>query len=223
MMKKLLLLLIAANSLMAAGAGDPLRATLLMDRFEVHSSEENPLVWDTSAYIGKDYDKLYFYSEGQRSTTESESENELIYSRAVTPFWDIQGGVEYDRAGSSHKTWGVVALQGLAPYFVETRIRLKIGEGAVSANFDFEYEALITQKIILTPRLEVEAYNKEIPELHKGGGISSATVGLRLRYEIRREFAPYIGVTYSNSFGKTAAKYGGEESSALVAGIRFWF
>ncbi len=222
-MKKLLILLLAAGSLMASGTGDPLRGTLLMDRLELQSSDANPLVWDTSAYIGKDYDKLYFYSEGQRTSGESESENELLYSRAVTPFWDIQGGVEYDRAGSSHKTWGVVAIQGLAPYFIDTRVRLKIADGAVGANFDFEYEALITQRLILTPRVEIEGYSEEIPELHKGGGISSATVGLRLRYEIRREFAPYIGVTYSNSFGKTASKYGGEESSAFVAGLRFWF
>ena len=222
-MKKLLIFLLAAASLMAAGAGDPLRATLLMDRLEIQSSDGNPAVWDASAYIGKDYDKLYFYSEGSRTSDESESENELLYSRAVTPFWDLQAGIEYDRAGSENRTWGVVAVQGLAPYFIDTRMRLKIGDGAVGANLDFEYEALITQRLILTPRMEIEAYSKEVPELQKGGGISSAAVGLRLRYEIRREFAPYIGVTYSNSFGKTASKYGGAEDTAFVAGLRFWF
>ncbi len=222
-MRKLFLALFSAATLMAGGAADPLRATLLMDRLEMHPAEENIVVWDASAYIGKDLDKLYFYSEGAKSSDESESENEVVYSRAVTPFWDLQAGLEYDKADGDDKSWGVVAVQGLAPYFIETRARLKIGDGAFGFNFDFEYEALITQRLILTPRVEIEGYSEDLPELKKGGGISSASVGVRLRYEFIREFALYGGVTYSNSFGATASKYGGQEDTSFVAGVRFWF
>ncbi|BDY13730.1 copper resistance protein B [Hydrogenimonas cancrithermarum] len=226
-MKKVLMILplcaVLGQTMFAEMNDDPLRATLLMDRLEVQAVSDTPVAWDMSAYIGKDLDKLYLYSEGSTTSDETESHNELLYSRAATPFWDLQGGVEYDKTGSESKMWGVVALQGLAPYFIDTRIRLKVGEDAVGVNFDFEYEALITQKLILTPRIEMEAYSDDVPEIGVGSGLSSLDAGLRLRYEFVREFALYIGIEYANTFGDTKDLYGKEEETRFVAGVRFWF
>ncbi|WP_457598716.1 copper resistance protein B, partial [Hydrogenimonas sp.] len=201
MMNKVLLSAIVAASLSAEMNDDPLRATLLMDRLEIQTVSGTPLVWDLSAYVGRDLDKLYLYSEGSRDSQESESRNELLYSRAVTPFWDLQGGVGYDRSGNGNRTWGVVALQGLAPYFIDTRLAIRVGEAVLGFTFDFEYEALITQRLILTPRIEIEGYSGDVPELEVGSGLSSIGAGVRLRYEFVREFAPYIGVEYANGFG----------------------
>jgi copper resistance protein B len=222
-MKKIVLSAVLALSMYAEMIDDPLRATILADRLEWQATGGDPVAWDIAAYAGYDLNKLYFYSEGSTQSDGTESENELLYSRAVTPFWDFQGGVEIDQAGSGHETWGVLAVQGLAPYFIDTRIRLKIGENAVGVSFDFEYEALLTQKLVLTPRIEAEAYSDDVPELDIGSGFSSLALGLRLRYEIVREFAPYIGVEYANTFGRTRSEFGGEEDTRFVAGVRFWF
>lgn len=201
---------------------DPLRATLMMDRLEVQARDDLPLAWDSRAYIGYDLNKLYFYSEGERVNGDTGSQNEVVYSRAISSFWDVQIGVETDTAGSNNKSWGVIAIQGLSPYFIDTRIRLKVSDGAVGASLDFEYEALLTQRLILTPRFEMDAYSASIPEMGYGSGLSSAELGLRLRYEIRREFAPYIGLQYARSFGNTSQYHYVSEGS-LVAGLRFWF
>lgn len=223
-MKQALLSLLAAASLYAGGMNDdPLRVTMLADRLEWQATDGDPIAWDVAAYAGVDQHKLYLYSEGSTQRDETESENELLYSRAVTPFWDLQVGVEMDTSGSGREQWGVLAVQGLAPYFIDTRMRLKIGEKAVGVNIDFEYEALLTQRLILTPRFEMEAYSDDVPELGIGSGFSSLGLGLRLRYEFVREFAPYVGVEYTNSFGRTASEYGGEEDTRFVAGVRFWF
>ncbi|WP_353662740.1 copper resistance protein B [Hydrogenimonas sp. SS33] len=222
-MKKILISTMLAASLFAEMNDDPLRATLLADRLEWQATDGDPVAWDVAAYAGYDIDKLYFYSEGSTQSDETESENELLYSRAVTPFWDLQGGLEMDTAGSERKYWGILAIQGLAPYFIDTRIRLKISDEAVGVNFDFEYEALLTQRLILTPRIEMEAYSADVPELGIGSGFSSLAMGLRLRYEIVREFAPYVGVEYVNGFGDTKKVYGMKEDARFVAGVRFWF
>ncbi|WP_457597726.1 copper resistance protein B [Hydrogenimonas sp.] len=215
-------LILGSAAAQAGGMGaETWRATLLADRFE-YVTQADEVAWDVSAYVGGDIDKLYLYSEGATGD-ETESENELLYSRAVTPFWDLQAGVELDQSGSAQETWGVVAIQGLAPYFIETRLRLKIGEKAVGVLFDFEYEALLTQRLILTPRLEMEAYSDDVPKLGIGSGFSSLGLGLRLRYEVVREFAPYVGVEYVNAFGDTKARYGQEKDTRLVMGLRFWF
>lgn len=207
---------------MAEMIDDPLRATLLVDRLEVQAAQDNRAVWDVSGYIGKDLDKLALYSEGESDGVGAESRNELMYSRALTPFWDIQLGMEAQTSGSRTQGWGVVAIAGLAPYFIDTRMRLKAGNKGVALNFDFEYEMLITQRLILTPRIEMEAYGKDIPELEVGSGFSSMEAGLRLRYEFVREFAPYAGVAYSGTFGNTR-RYKAVDEISAVAGIRFWF
>lgn len=225
-MKKFLTILplcaVLGGLLQAEMVDDPLRATFMMDHLEVQARDNLPFAWDSRGYIGYDLNKLYFYSEGESVEGDTESQNEVVYSRAVTPFWDLQIGAETDTAGPERKSWGVVALQGLSPYFIETRIRLKASGEAVAASLDFEYEALLTQKLILTPSFEMDAYSRDIPRMGYGSGLSSASLGLRLRYEIRREFAPYIGLQYVKSFGNTS-KYNAVSEGSFIAGLRFWF
>jgi len=225
-MKKLLIVLplcVMLNvSLQAEMEDDPLRATFMMDRLEVQARDDLPLVWDGRGYMGYDLDKLYFFSEGESVNGDTESQNEVVYSRAITSFWDAQIGVEADIAGSESKNWGVIAFQGLSPYFIDTRIRLQASDEAVAISLDFEYEALLTQRLILTPRIEMNAYSTNIPRMGYGSGLSSAEIGLRLRYEIRREFAPYIGLQYARTFGNTS-KYHYISEGSVIAGLRFWF
>lgn len=227
-MKKLLLSLAGAMALgqtvYAAGADDPLRTMLIVDKLEILNNDENTRVWEGSFYIGYDIDKLYVYSDGEATKEGLEvSQNELVYSRAIAPFWDIQAGIAYDKNADDTKTWGEIAIAGLAPYYFETRAALLFNEdGNVGLRLDAEYEALLTQKLILTPSVEAEFYTKDDPELQLGSGLSSLEAGLRLRYEIIREFAPYIGVTWEKTFGNTN-EYNPIDETNLLLGIRLWF
>ncbi len=228
MMKKLLnitLITLALSSFSYASMGDdPLFSKVTIDELEYQDNDEKNIAWDTNFWIGYDLNKIYFYSEGEKPKDGSiESENQLVYSRAIAPYWDIQFGVGYDKTEDDSQTWGVVALQGLAPYFFETRGALLISDsGNVGLRLEAEYEALLTQKLILTPSIAADLYSKDNVSMGLGKGLSNIIAGARLRYEIRREFAPYVGLEWSKNFGNTADISPLDETYA-VAGVRVWF
>jgi copper resistance protein B len=220
----LMAMFVLGQTAQASMEDDPLVTMFLMDRLEILDNDENTRVWEGSFWIGYDINKLYLYSEGEATSDSLESsQNEVVYSRAVAPFWDIQIGVVYDKNDDASKTWGEIAISGLAPYYFETRAALLVnGEGNVGLRLDAEYEALLTQKLILTPSLEADLYTKDDSDMHLGSGLSNIEAGLRLRYEFIREFAPYIGVTWEKTFGKTRDYHSIDETSVMV-GVRFWF
>lgn len=203
---------------------DPLVSMLLIDRLEVRNDEDRTRAWEGSFWMGYDIHKLYLYSEGEATANGLQSsQNEVLYSRAIASFWDVQIGLAYDKNDDASKTWAEIAISGLAPYYFETRAALLVGgEGTVGFRFDAEYEALLTQKWILTPSLEADFYTENDPEMRLGSGLSDIEAGLRLRYEIQREFAPYIGVTWEKTFGNTR-DYNPTEESSVMVGVRFWF
>ena len=206
------------------GGGDIFRTSLVVDQLEYQPSDEKATSWNVYGYAGYDINKVYIYSEGEKPKDESaQSENQLVYSRAISPFWDAQIGVGYDKNEESHQTWGVIGLQGLAPYLFETKTSLLIGEdGNIGLRAEAEYDALLTQKLILSPSIALSAYTKDNEEMGIGSGFSNITLGTRLRYEIKREFAPYIGVEWSKNLGNTNDMSSLDEVYA-VAGVRFWF
>ena len=228
-MKKLLLAtsllgFITTNSFAMEGEGDIFRSSLVVDKLEYQFSDEKATNWDVYGYAGYDINKIYIYSEGEKVKNESaNSENQLVYSRAISPFWDAQIGAGYDKNEESHQTWGIIGLQGLSQYFFETRTTLLLGEdGNIGLRAEAEYDALLTQKLILTPSIQLSAYTKDNEEMGIGSGFSNITIGTRLRYEITREFAPYIGVEWNKNLGNTNDISSLDEVYAVV-GMRFWF
>ncbi len=225
---KLILLLSLVTSSFAGGGGDILRAKFTADNFEYQANSAKTLYWDTFGYIGYDLNKIYLYSEGEKTSSNgSSSQNQLLYSRAIAPFWDIQAGVDYDIANdgnSNHnKTWGNIQLFGLAPYFFETQIGLLIGDkGDLGLRVDIDYRALITQRLMLIPRFTLDAYSQDSPQMTYGAGISDIALSLRLSYQIRREFAPYVGVKWAKNFGRTN-EYTPLDNLYTTVGLRFWF
>jgi len=226
----LFLLLGAANEALAGGKDDPLLGKFQVDQLEVrYTDDENPLVMDGQGWIGKDLQKLWFKADIERVAGETEeAELQALYSHAVAPFWDVQVGLRQDFQPSPNRSWAVIGLQGLAPYFFEIDTALFLGEhGQTALRFEIEYELLFTQRLILTPELEVNFYGKNDAALGIGSGLSDVEAGLRLRYEIRREFAPYIGVNWNKSFGRTAAFARGAGADTddfqWVLGVRAWF
>lgn len=202
------------------------------ERFEYQSKGGDPVfLWDAQGYYGGDLNKFWVKTEGEYDFDADEFEEaevHALYSRAVGSFWDIQAGVRHDFAPFDDRTYGVVGLQGLAPYLFEIDAAAFIsGHGDVTARIEAEYELLLTQRLILQPRTELNFAFEDVPELETGSGLSTAELGLRLRYEFRREFAPYIGVSWTRSVGDTAdyVRARGEDPStaSFVAGVRFWF
>jgi copper resistance protein B len=201
--------------------------TAVFDRFE--RVEGGAFAWSARASYGGDADRVALRSEGARADGRVEhADVELLWSHAVAPFWDTQLGVRRDFGAGPDRHWAAFGVQGLAPYWFEVGATVYVGEqGRTALRAEVEYELLLTQRLVLQPRLELNAYGKRDPVARTGAGLADAEVGLRLRYEIRREFAPYIGIERRRRFGATAdyAHADGHEGSDTqwVVGARFWF
>jgi len=211
--------------------GDEQRYFLfLMDRFEhVRGRDNSEAEYDLQAWYGGDYDRAVLKAEGEVDAGKlREARTELLWSHAVATYWDAQLGLRYDGGEKPGRKWFAFGVQGLAPYWFELDATAYVGEsGRTALRFEAEYELLLTQRLILQPRFEANLYGQRDAQRELGSGLSDATLGLRLRYEIRREFAPYIGVERSNKYGGTAefARADGKPTSEWrwVAGLRFWF
>ena len=204
--------------------------SLLMDRFEVVRSDGNTsAVYDLQAWYGRTFDRVVLKAEGEYDGGRfEEARTELLWSHAVAAFWDAQLGLRHDGGEGPNRTWLAFGVQGLAPYWFEIDVTAYLGEQGRSAlNLEAEYELLLTQKWILQPRIEADFHGKDDRERGIGSGLSAITAGIRLRYEIRREFAPYLGVEWAGTFGgtKDLVRAAGEDTSEarLVVGLRFWF
>ncbi len=221
---------IALSSLSFASMEDDPVLTKVMGEVEMRSTNgDNPKVWNIDAWVGQDLNKLWIKAEGERVGSNTEqSELQLLYSKAVAPFWDLQFGVKKDFNPKPSRNWGVIAAKGLAPYLFEIDASLFIGESGQSAvRLDAEYEYMLSQKLIISPEIEINIFGKDDELTGTGKGLSTVEAGLRLRYEITREFAPYIGINWEKKYGNTAdfSATEGEniEDTQLVVGVRFWF
>ncbi|MCB2112984.1 MAG: copper resistance protein B [Parvularculaceae bacterium] len=202
------------------------------ERLEFRAGDgDRMLLWDAQGFYGGDVSKFWVKTEGEYDLSADafeDAEVQALYSRAIGAFWDLQAGLRHDFAPYEDRTYAVFGVQGLAPYLFEIDAAAFIsGHGDVTARLEAEYELLLTQRLVLQPRAEINFAFQDVPELETGAGLSTVETGLRLRYEIIREFAPYIGVSWERSLGDTAdyARAAGKDASAasFVAGIRFWF
>ena len=183
------------------------------------------IAWDAQAYYGGDYHKLWLKTEGVHEQHEDSARVEALWNRIVSPWWSTQAGVRHDFGTGPSRTWLALGIEGLAPQWFDVEAAIYVGEESRTAlRVDVSYDLLLTQRLILQPELEADAYGKDDPERRIGSGLSDVEAGLRLRYEIRREFAPYIGVHWVRRFGDTADLNGDDRSDTrFVAGVRVWF
>ena len=212
--------------------GDVRITAVILDRLEAGLGDDSE-TWlsDVQGWSGGDINRFWWKSEGEGDFDGGLEEAELqaLYSRALTPFWDVQAGVRQDfRPDGEDTTHLVLGLQGLAPYWWEVDAAAFLStEGDLTARVEAEYDQRITQRLILQPRFEIDASASDIPELEIGSGLSSVEAGLRLRYEFRKEFAPYFGVEWTRAFGDTAdyieARGGDPEDTRFVVGLKAWF
>ncbi|MEM8496638.1 MAG: copper resistance protein B [Pseudomonadota bacterium] len=221
-----------AREALKAEHGNQINTLILGERLEYHSNHGDSLmIWQAQAWVGGDVQKLWLKTEGEFDIEDGEFEEvelQALYSQAVSPFWDLQVGIRHDFDPEPTRTYAVLGAQGLAPYWFELDGQLMLSdEGDLSIRLEAEYEFRISQRIMLQPRLELNGSFSDDDDISVGSGLSTAAAGLRLRYEISREFAPYVGVSWNRSFGNTDdfVRAKGQESDhvSLVAGIRFWY
>ncbi|WP_020677975.1 copper resistance protein B [Geopsychrobacter electrodiphilus] len=209
---------------------DPLLTKLVINQLEVRDADgATPLVWDAEAWIGKDLHKLWIKTDGALISGQvEEMELQALYSRAVAPFWDLQLGWRRDIRPTPQRDWLALGFKGLAPYYFDIDSAVFIGtNGRTALRLQAEYDLMLTQRLVLVPDFEVNFYGRNDPAVGIGKGISNTEAGLRLRYEIRREFAPYIGINWNRVYGNTAdfarSEGVGIEETQLLVGVRLWF
>lgn len=204
---------------------------VLFDKFGASRNRDgqNALEWDGRFWFGTATDRLLVKSEGEReSGGGSDGKVEAFWSHAISPFWDLQLGARRDIGAGPKRNWAAVGVEGLLPYNIELTATAYAGPSGRSAlALKAEYDLLLTQRLIFTPELQASVYGKNDPQRGIGSGLSRGSLSLRLRYEVTREFAPYVGVSFERKFGQTAsyASDAGESRSqaAVIAGVRFWF
>ncbi len=203
---------------------------VLFDELEIADlGGEEAIAWDGQAWVGTDTRRLWIKTEGERvSGDRDEVEFQLLYSRAIAPYWDLQVGFRHDFDPKPSEDWAVLSIRGLAPYFFEVEGELFIGNGGqIELRFEADYELLITQRFVLSPNIELNMFREDDQQLGIGSGLSELGLGVRMRYEIRRELAPYIGLRWIRKYGATAdfAKVAGTDKREVefFAGFRFWF
>ncbi len=202
---------------------------VMLDRLEWQDGDESAFAWNAAAWYGGDVDKIRLAAEGERTTERTEeSRTELAWDRIVTPWWNTRLGLRHDAGIGPSRDWAALGVAGRAPGLYDVEASLYLGDAGRSAlRLTTERDFLLTQRLVLQPELELEAYGKSDAEKLLGSGLSNIKLGLRLRYEIRREFAPFVGVRWVGRFGETDelrrnAGLSGDELLAL-AGIRAWF
>jgi copper resistance protein B len=204
----------------------------ILDQFEgrVGSGGRPEFRWDGQAWIGTDYDKLWLKSEGllRKDGSLDDGRHQFLYSRAISTFFDLQAGLRSDIDSRPSRQWAALGIQGLAPLFFNVEATAYASDqGHFSARLVGSYDLLLTQRLILQPEIEMNFESKADPKRLIGAGLSEIDAGLRLRYEIDRKFAPYIGIAFRDNFGQTA-KFGrqaGESTNDVrfTVGIRSWF
>lgn len=203
---------------------------VLFDQLEWQAGEgAKGLSIDSRGWVGRDRDRFWFRAEGDGEDGRvGEAQAHVLYGRQFSRWWDVVAGVRQDfRPGPAH-TWAAFGVQGMAPYWFDVEATAYVGAtGRTHARFEVEYELLLTNRLVLQPLVEAEIFGSSDPKRGVGAGLSTTDAGFRLRYEFRREVAPYVGITWQNKWGKTAdlAEAAGEETGGarFVTGLRLWF
>lgn len=204
--------------------------SILVDKLEAARVDgETSVPYDLEARFGRTYERAVLKAEGDIENGDlAEGRNELLWGHAFAPYWDTQLGLRYDSGEGPNRSWIAAGIEGLAPYRFELELTGYLGESSRTAlRLDASYEMLITQRLVLQPRLEASYYGKDDRARGIGRGLANVSVGLRLRYEVRRELAPYIGIERIAEYGRTEdltrAAGGDPNDTRIIAGLRFWY
>ena len=204
---------------------------LMIDRAEYRAHKGGDSYhWEGEGWIGGDINRLAIKSEGEGAVDGAlhSAEVQALYSRAIDPWWNLIAGVRHDIRPQPQRSYATIGIDGLAPYWFEVEAQAFLSDrGDAHLRIEGSYDQRLTQRLILQPAAELNVAAQDVPELGIGAGLSDVELGLRLRYELAREFAPYVGINWERRVGDSArfARAAGEGASttSLVMGLRFWF
>ena len=209
--------------------GDTVHSFVLFDRLEWNEGDHGAFAWEVDAWIGSDTNRLWLRSEGEAVHHGSDhAELELLYGHSVSPWWDVLVGLRHQNDGGDTHESLAFGIRGLAPQKIELAATAYVdASGGIDLRLKLGYDAWLSERWILHPELEFNAHGRSDPDRGIGSGLGAMQAGLRLRYEINRQFAPYIGLEYEQAFGGTAGfrRREGEavRDTRLVLGLRVWF
>jgi copper resistance protein B len=202
---------------------------LMMNQLEGRFGDTNSFRWSGEGWLGTDEHRLWLRSEGRlENGLVDDGQQELLYARPISTYFNAMVGGRYDLDSLPGRGWGALGIEGLAPLFFRVAATGYVsGDGHFAAKLEASYDLLITQRLILQPQIEMNFYTKDDPAREIGSGLSEIDAGLRLRYEITRKIAPYVGVTYTGRYGGTAtftrAAGGATDEVRFATGLRLWF
>jgi len=219
------------DSMQSSMNDDPIFAHLLFDQLEGRSNgPDNELRWDAEGWAGTDHNRLWLKSEGffNEHGKVEDGDHEVLYDRPVTTYFDLQGGLRYDLDSGPQRWWAAFGIEGLAPQFFNLQATAYARDaGHFAGRVVASYDLLLTQRLIAQPEIELNFYSKKDPARAIGTGLSEIDTGLRIRYELSRKFAPYVGVAYNGKFGETAGFVRDEgeivNDLRVVFGFRVWY
>lgn len=209
---------------------EPVYAKVLFDiaEYQVRDGKDG-YRWEGAAWLG-DLNRFVIKARGEGTFRDGLDQGEVqaLYSRALDPWWNLQAGIRQDIRPRPVRTWATLGIEGRAPYQFEVQAAAFLSDkGQLTGRFEAAYDQRITQRLILQPRAEFNFSARDMPDQRIGSGLSTVEAGLRLRYELRREFAPYVGINWTWAAGRTAdfTRADGKDTHerSLVAGLRFWF
>ncbi len=210
--------------------GSSLHSFLLFDQVELSRKRGSSYYgWDATGWVGGDLTRVWLRSEGAITGKQIESAKlEVLYGKSVLRWWDIVSGVRTDLRSSSANTWAAIGIQGIAPYFIELEATAYIGSGwRTMFSLSAEYETLISNRLILSSAYSLDVYGRSDIKRQAGAGLSTSEFGWRVRYELNRQFAPYVGIRWEKNHGETArmrtAEHSGAAGGMWTAGVRTWF
>jgi copper resistance protein B len=204
-------------------------AHLLVDQLEGRVGDGTNLRWMSQAWAGPDEWRVWAKSEGERTSAGGveDGQQELFFSKPISTYWDLQIGGRYDLDSGPGRGWAAIGIEGLAPRFFNVSATLYAGQKGVAGKVEGSYDQLITNRLIFQPEAELNLYSQDDRARRIGSGFSDIDAGLRLRYEITRKFAPYVGVVWEQKFGRTAdfVRAAGEKAGDVrfAVGVRAWF
>jgi copper resistance protein B len=197
-----------------------------VDKLEYRTKNKD-LKFHIYSFYGGDYHKLRVDLEGEKGLKNSKwllEKADLLFGKAISSFWDIRAGVGYAGSNEGGRSKLVLGVKGLAPYWFEVEANLNLtNKGELYGRLEAEYDLLLTQRLILQPSFEVLASTKKIEPLEVGSGLGKTELALKLRYEIKREFAPYVGISWERHFGQTKEMVGERDLINFLVGLKTWF
>lgn len=195
-------------------------AHLLVDQFEARLGASAAFWWEAEGWVGSDESRLYLLTEGEAANgVVTGGQHELLYDRPISTYFDLRAGVRGDVDSAHTRSWAALGIAGLAPYFVHLTGTLYASDGGhFAAKGTASYDLLLTQRWIVTPAVQINAYSRPDPDRRIGSGLSGIEAGMRLRYEISRKFAPYLGVSYERNVAAGAAV----SATRIALGVRAW-